>query len=41
LWNLNIGNDEKKLINALTVIMPFIGFPRTLNSLAIINEFST
>lgn len=39
--NLNIGNDEKKLINALTVIMPFIGFPRTLNSLAIINEFST
>lgn len=36
--NLNVGNDKEKLISALTVIMPYIGFPRTLNALAIVNE---
>lgn len=38
--NLSVGNDEETLIAALTVIMPFIGFPRTLNALAIINEIT-
>ena len=36
--NLNVGNDKEKLISAMTVIMPYIGFPRTLNALAIVNE---
>ncbi len=36
--NLAIGNDKEKLISAITVIMPYIGFPRTLNALNIINE---
>lgn len=36
--NLNVGNDKEKLVSALTVIMPYIGFPRTLNALACINE---
>ena len=36
--NISVGNDKQTLINALTVLMPFIGFPRTLNALAIINE---
>ncbi|WP_407424779.1 carboxymuconolactone decarboxylase family protein [Methanobrevibacter sp.] len=36
--NLAVGNDREKLISALTVIMPYIGFPRTLNALAIVNE---
>ena len=36
--NLNVGNDKEKLISAITVIMPYIGFPRTLNALAIVNE---
>ncbi|RAP48480.1 MAG: carboxymuconolactone decarboxylase [Methanosphaera sp. rholeuAM6] len=36
--NLSVGNDKETLIGALTVLMPFIGFPRTINALAIINE---
>lgn len=36
--NLAVGNDKEKLISALTVIMPYIGFPRTLNALSIVNE---
>ena len=36
--NLNVGNDREKLISAMTVIMPYIGFPRTLNTLGIVNE---
>ncbi len=36
--NLNVGNDKETLVNATTAIMPFIGFPRTLNTLSIINE---
>lgn len=36
--NLNVGNSKEKLINALTVILPYIGFPRTLNALNIVNE---
>ena len=36
--NLAVGNDKEKIISAITVIMPYIGFPRTLNALAIVNE---
>jgi len=36
--NLNVGNDRRTLISVLTVILPFIGYPRTLNALAAINE---
>ena len=36
--NLNVGNDREKLISAITVILPYIGFPRSLNALSIINE---
>ena len=36
--NLAVGNDKEKLISAITVIMPYIGFPRTLNALGIVNE---
>lgn len=36
--NLAVGNDKQKLISALTVILPYIGFPRCLNALAIVNE---
>ena len=36
--NLAVGNDTEKLISAVTVMMPYIGFPRTLNALNIINE---
>lgn len=36
--NLSVGNDKEVLIGAVTVLCPFIGFPRTLNALAIVNE---
>lgn len=36
--NLAVGNDKEKLISALTVIVPYIGFPRALNALSIVNE---
>ena len=31
--NLHVGNDRKKLIDVLTQLLPFIGYPRTLNGL--------
>jgi 4-carboxymuconolactone decarboxylase len=37
--NLSVGNTKEKLISAITVILPYIGFPRSLNALSIINEF--
>ncbi|MBQ2666223.1 carboxymuconolactone decarboxylase family protein [Methanobrevibacter sp.] len=36
--NLSVGNDKEKLVSAITVMLPYIGFPRTLNALAIVNE---
>ena len=36
--NLNVGNDRQTLIGVVTVVLPFIGYPRTLNALAAINE---
>lgn len=36
--NLEIGNDIQKLVSVITVLIPYNGFPRTHNALAIINE---
>ncbi|GIP26367.1 carboxymuconolactone decarboxylase [Paenibacillus sp. J23TS9] len=36
--NKNVGNDKETLITAITHCLPFIGFPRTLNALACVNE---
>lgn len=36
--NLNVGNTKDDLISTITVIMPYIGFPRTLNALDIVNK---
>jgi len=35
--NLHVGNSRLSLIGVLTVLVPFIGYPRTLNALAAIN----
>ncbi len=37
--NLSVGNTKEKLISAITVILPYIGFPRSLNALSIVSEF--
>jgi 4-carboxymuconolactone decarboxylase len=36
--NLNVGNDRQTLLSVITALLPFIGYPRTLNALAAINE---
>lgn len=36
--NLNVGNDKELLLDAVTQCLPYIGFPRTLNAIACINQ---
>jgi 4-carboxymuconolactone decarboxylase len=36
--NLNVGNTRQQLLDVLTVLVPFIGYPRTLNGLAALND---
>jgi 4-carboxymuconolactone decarboxylase len=36
--NKKVGNDKKTLIAVITHCLPLIGFPRTLNALAFLNE---
>ncbi|MBJ7336121.1 MAG: hypothetical protein JHC64_00390 [Mycolicibacterium sp.] len=36
--NINVGNDRAILLSVLTQLLPFIGYPRTLNGLNAVNE---
>ncbi len=36
--NLQLGNDKEKLVSVVTVLIPYIGFPRAHNALAIVNR---
>lgn len=36
--NQRVGNDKQQLIETITVLLPFIGYPRTLTALNCINE---
>lgn len=36
--NLHVGNDRMRLIAVVTQLLPFIGYPRTLNALHAIDE---
>ena len=36
--NLRVGNDRARLIDVLTQLLPFIGYPCTLNALRVIDE---
>jgi len=38
--NLNVGNDRQLLINVITQLLPYIGYPRTLNAIACLNEIA-
>lgn len=35
--NVAVGNTRQNLVDALAVMLPYIGFPRTLNGLAAVN----
>jgi 4-carboxymuconolactone decarboxylase len=36
--NVNVGNDRARLIDVATQLLPFIGYPRTLNALRAIDD---
>ncbi|RFM29174.1 cupin domain-containing carboxymuconolactone decarboxylase family protein [Deminuibacter soli] len=36
--NANVGNDRQTLINLLTQLLPYIGYPRILNAITCLNE---
>lgn len=36
--NIKVGNTRQNLVDALAIMLPFAGFPRTLNALAALNE---
>jgi len=38
--NLNVGNDRALLLDVLTQLLPFIGYPRTLNGLRALDEIT-
>ena len=36
--NVNVGNDKQILLNTVTALLPYIGYPRSLNAMACINQ---
>ncbi|MBT0774237.1 carboxymuconolactone decarboxylase family protein [Kineosporia sp. J2-2] len=38
--NLNVGNDRATLLAVITQLLPFIGYPRTLNALRALDEIT-
>ena len=38
--NLNLGNDKETLLSVITQLLPYVGYPRTLNGLRVLNEIA-
>ena len=38
MGNLNVGNDKETLLSTVTQLLPYIGYPRTLNAITCLNE---
>ncbi|SDJ29715.1 4-carboxymuconolactone decarboxylase [Flavobacterium glycines] len=36
--NANVGNDRQTIINLMTQLIPYVGYPRTLNAITCLNE---
>lgn len=36
--NANVGNNRQTLINVMTQLLPYVGYPRTLNAINCLNE---
>ncbi len=36
--NLNMGNDKETLLSVVTQLLPYVGYPRTLNAIRCLNE---
>ena len=39
--NVNVVNDKQTLLNTVTALIPYIGYPRSLNAIACINQVIT
>jgi 4-carboxymuconolactone decarboxylase len=39
--NINVGNNKETLLNVTTQLLPYIGYPRTLNAIKCLNEVIT
>jgi 4-carboxymuconolactone decarboxylase len=38
--NVNVGNDRDVLLDVITQLLPWVGYPRTLNALTCLNEIA-
>ncbi|KXS43841.1 MAG: 4-carboxymuconolactone decarboxylase [Methanolobus sp. T82-4] len=38
MGNLNVGNDKETMLSTVTQLLPYIGYPRTLNAITSLNE---
>lgn len=38
--NIRVGNDRGKLISVITALVPYIGYPRSLNALSALDEIA-
>jgi Uncharacterized homolog of gamma-carboxymuconolactone decarboxylase subunit len=36
--NINVGNDRETLLSVMTQLLPYVGYPRTLNAIKCLNE---
>jgi 4-carboxymuconolactone decarboxylase len=36
--NLTVGNDKDRLLSVVTQLLPYVGYPRTLNAIRCLNE---
>lgn len=36
--NVNVGNDKETLLSVVTQLLPYVGYPRTLNAIRCLNE---
>jgi 4-carboxymuconolactone decarboxylase len=36
--NVNVGNDKQTMLSVATQLLPYVGYPRTLNAIRCINE---
>jgi 4-carboxymuconolactone decarboxylase len=39
--NVSVGNNKEVLLDVVTQLLPYIGYPRTLNALCCLNEVLT
>jgi 4-carboxymuconolactone decarboxylase len=36
--NLTVGNDKERMLSVVTQLLPYVGYPRTLNAIRCLNE---